>query len=253
MLAELAPPIVKPKKRTNGKGNKHIAPSNGIQDLPWLESGDRLTRSEFERRYIARPDIKKAELIEGVVYVSSPVRFRKHGLPHSHANGWLAVYAAATPGLLIADNSTLRLDIDNEPQPDISLWIEESRGGQITESEDDYLEGVPELLVEIAGSSAAYDLYEKRNAYRRNGVQEYLILITEERRTVWYSWHEGEYRELHPDESGILRSQVFPGLWFNSALFWAGDLAGLLALVQQGINSPEHAAFVEQVVTDGGR
>jgi len=237
---------------------KSIEPrSNGIisqpkpklpqEIFPALASGDRLSRVEFERRYSARSDIKKAELIEGVVYVSSPVRNKQHGLPHQRINTWLGLYCAATPGVLATDNATLRLDTANEPQPDVMVWIDEAWGGQLYSTEDDYLAGVPELIVEIAASSAAYDLHDKMNAYQRNGVQEYLVLLPYEQQTRWYAWRAGEYHELTPDEQGILHSQVFPGLYFDSARFWSGDLAGLLALLQQGISSPEHADFVAQL------
>lgn len=212
--------------------------------LPPLESGDRLSRAEFERRYNARPDIKKAELIEGVVYVASPVRVRQHGLPHQRISTWVGIYCVETPGVIATDNSTLRLDTDNEPQPDLSVWIDNALGGQATVSDDDYLEGAPELLIEIAASSAAYDLHDKLNAYRRNGVQEYLVLQVYERQAVWYRWYEGSYQPMAPDEHGILHSQVLPGLLLDPARFWAGDLAGVLAVLRQGLDSPEHADFV---------
>ncbi len=233
---------------TNGAAHK--APTQVVaHQFPSLESGDRLSRAEFERRYLARPDIKKAELIEGVVYVSSPVRIEQHSEPHSHLVGWLLMYRAATPGLRMADNGTLRLDVDNEPQPDICLWIDERYGGQTRIAPDDYLEGAPELIVEVAGSSAAYDLHNKLNVYRRNGIQEYLVLLPNEQRIIWHVWHAGEYLSLAPDEQGVLRSQVFPGLWFDAARFWRDDIAGLLALLQEGINSPEHKLFVEQLAS----
>ena len=146
---------------------------------------------------------------------------------------------------MIADNSTLRLDVDNEPQPDVAVWIDEKLGGGARIAADDYLEGAPELIVEVAASSAAYDLHDKRNAYRRNGVQEYLVLLPYEQKIVWYTWQEGEYHEITADAQGILRSLVFPGLWFHPALFWAGDLAGLIRILQQGLASLDHAAFVE--------
>jgi Uma2 family endonuclease len=133
------------------------------------------------------------------------------------------------------------------PQPDVCVWIDQTHGGQAQLTEDDYLAGSPELIVEVAASSAAYDLHDKRNAYRRNGVPEYLVLLTYEQRAIWHHWHEGQYAEVLPDEQGIIRSQVFPGLWLEPARFWAGDLAGLLALVQQGVNSPEHADFVQRL------
>lgn len=224
------------------------ATSNGAGShdgfLPPLESGDRLSRTEFERRYNARPDIKKAELIEGVVYVASPVRVRQHGLPHQRISTWIGLYCAETLGVIAADNSTLRLDMDNEPQPDLSVWIDELFGGQATVSDDDYLEGAPELLIEVAASTAAYDLHDKLNAYCRNGVQEYLVLQIYEQKVTWYRWQEGRYQPMTPDEQGVLRSQVLPGLWLDPARFWAGDLAGVLAVLRQGLASPEHVEFV---------
>lgn len=222
--------------------------SNGAvpydESRPPLESGDRLSRAEFERRYHARPDIEKAELIEGVVYVASLVHIQKHSEPHSDIVTWVGLYRAETPGVRAADNGTLRLDTDNEPQPDLSVWLDEPLGGQATVSDDDYLEGAPELLIEVAASTAAYDLHDKLNVYRRNGVQEYLVLQVYERQAVWYRWHEGRYQPMAPDEQGLLRSQVFPGLWLDPARFWAGDLAGMLAVLRQGLASPEHADFV---------
>lgn len=137
-----------------------------------LENGDRLTIYEFERRYQAMPDLKKAELIEGVVYVPAALSFRNSGQPHANLIIWLGMYQIATPGVELGDNVTVRLDLDNEPQPDAVLFI---NGGQAKISEDDYLEGAPELIVEVAASSAAYDLHDKKRAYRRNGVQEYLV------------------------------------------------------------------------------
>src|SRR3990172_4369518 len=94
---------------------------------PPLENGDRLTWREFERRYEANPRLKKAELIEGVVHMPSPVRTDVHAEPHAHVIGWLVVYRAATPGVRLSDNGTLRLDDDNEVQPDGLLWIEGGR------------------------------------------------------------------------------------------------------------------------------
>ena len=165
------------------------------QNLPLLENGDRLSRTEFEQRYTKRPDVHNAELIEGVVYVASPVCVFQHGEPHSHIITWLGVYAAHTPAVRIADNATLRLDLDNEPQPDAILWIDERYGGKAQVTQDDYLQGTPELVVEVAASSAAYDLHDKLHAYCRNGVQEYLVLLAHERRTFWYELEQGIYRD----------------------------------------------------------
>ncbi|HSN78321.1 MAG TPA: Uma2 family endonuclease [Anaerolineae bacterium] len=215
--------------------------TNGGGRLP-LHSGDRLTRLEFERRYEAYPDLK-AELIEGVVVVSSPVHVRVHGLPHSAIMAWLGAYWAATPGVIVNDNTTLRLDLENVLQPDACLWVENS--GRAWIDKDDYLAGAPELVVEIAASSAANDLHDKLRVYRRNGVQEYLVLVTYEQEVHWFNWQSGVDHVITPDADGILRSLLFPGLWLDPTRFWQGDVAGLLAVVQQGLASLDHAAFVE--------
>ena len=152
--------------------------------IPPLESGDELTRTEFERRYDAMPQLKKAELIQGIVYIASPLRFKSHGKPHAYIIGWLAMYEAATPGVELGDNATVRLDADNEPQPDAILLIDANAGGQSFLGEDGYIEGAPELVAEIAASSAAIDLGDKKRAYRRNGVREYLVQPGENRNTI---------------------------------------------------------------------
>ena len=217
-----------------------------VKPLP-LNSGDRLSRAEFERRYQAHPEISKAELIEGVVYVSSPIHAEHHADPHFSIITWLGVYCAATPGLIGSDNATVRLDLENEPQPDILLRLKPELGGRVRISEDDYLEGPPELVVEVAASSASYDLHDKRRVYARNGVPEYLVAQTHEKRVDWFILREDVYASLKPDAKGILRSEIFPGLWLQPAALWSGDLATLLAVLQEGLASPEHTAFVEQL------
>lgn len=213
-----------------------------VDEVPPLENGDRLTRHEFERRYHAMPYLKKAELIEGVVYVASPLRFESHGKPHFQIITWLGVYSAATPGVDGGDNATIRLDLDNEPQPDALLRIE---SGQSRISDDDYVEGAPELIVEVAATSASYDLHDKLRVYRRNRVQEYLVWQIYDNRLNWFRLREGDYVTLEPDAAGVVRSEVFPGLWLAVTAMLDGDLAGVLATLQQGLNTPEHADFVQ--------
>ena len=191
-------------------GARSDVPHPSEEPIPALENGDRLTRREFERRYAACPDVKKAELIEGVVYLPSPVHLAGHAKPHSAVQGVLLVYAAHTPGVAVADNASVRLDLDNEPQPDVLLWIEEEAGGQSRVSDDDYLEGAPELVVEVAASSASIDMHAKRNVYRRSGVREYVVWRTHERRIDWFELVDGEYRPLPEDREGVLRSRAFP-------------------------------------------
>jgi Uma2 family endonuclease len=214
-----------------------------------LENGDRLTRAEFERRYHAMPNVKKAELIEGRVYMSSPVRARKHGQPHGAIIGWLFNYCQATPGTELMDNATVRLDADNEPQPDACLRIEEMVGGQSRITADDYIEGAPELVVEVAASTASYDLYEKKQVYRRNGVQEYLVWRVVDRAFDWFVLQEGEYVNLSIDADGIMRSRVFPGLWLAVTDLLAFNLIEVVAGLKLGLESPEHQIFRQSLAS----
>ena len=216
-------------------------------NVPPLESGDRLTRPEFERRYTAALNIPKAELIEGVVYVAFPVRANRHGKPHAVIMAWLGAYWLATPGVNLYDNATVRLDADNEPQPDALLRIEPEAGGNSIISEDDYIEGAPELIAEIAASSATYDLNDKLNAYQRNGVQEYIVWQLYENRIDWFRLEAGRYVPLQPDNHGIIKSQVFPGLWLSVNALHQGDRAELIAVLQAGVQTAAHQAFVEQL------
>jgi Uma2 family endonuclease len=216
------------------------------EELP-LESGDRLTSAEFERRYAAMPHLKKAELIEGVVYVPSPVRQRWHGRPHGHLITWLGQYEAGTPGVEMGDNSTVRLDLDNEPQPDALLLIAPERGGQTRIDADGYIAGAPEFIAEVASSSASYDLHAKLHAYRRNGVREYLVWRVLEQEIDWFILRAGQFERLPLGPDGVLRSEVFAGLWLDPAALVRSDLSGVLAVVQQGMLSPEHAAFVARL------
>lgn len=221
--------------------------SSASGQLPPLESGDRLTRPEFERRYAAAPHIQKAELIEGIVYVASPLRFAPHAEPHSRLVTWLGTYAAFTPGTSSGIEPTVRLDLDNEPQPDIVLILDAAVGGQSRLTEDGYLEGVPELVVEIAASSAAIDLGNKLQAYRRNGVPEYIVWQAFENQLDWFRLEAGEYRSLSPDAEGIIRSQVFPGLWLAVEALLNNQMVQVLTVLQSGLNSTEHIAFTERL------
>ena len=229
-------------------GELHQA-SPAPEKLPPLENGDRLTRSDFERRYEAMPHVKKAELIAGIVYMPSPVRVRHHGKPHGQIMSWLGVYCAATPGVDFADNATLRLDPHNEPQPDAMLWIDAAAGGHAHVSDDDYLQGSPELIVEVAASSASYDLHDKREAYRRNGVQEYVVWRVHDRQVDWFHLEDERYVTVPPDAEGLIHSRAFPGLRLAVTALLNGDLAHVLAALQQGLASAEHQAFVDILTT----
>jgi Uma2 family endonuclease len=215
-----------------------FTPERTIQILtPPLENGDRLTRHEFERRYAEMPEDCKAQLIEGIVYMSAALRFQSHGKPHSLVNTWLGVYQAFTDGVEIADAPTVRLDECNDPQPDIALFLQSEMGGQVTLSEDDYLEGAPELLVEISASTVSIDLGAKKTAYERNGVQEYIVWRVLDQEIDWFYLEAGRYVDLFPDADGILRSRRFPGLWLDRTALLASNMKHVLHILQTGIDS----------------
>ncbi len=211
---------------------------------PSLEPGDHLTREEFERRYDAMPGLKKAELIEGVVHMPSPVRLEQHGTPHGQMVLWLGYYQTHTPGVQFGDNVTVRLDDENEPQPDVLLFVRPEHGGQVQLSDDDYVVGGPELVVEVAASSVSIDLHEKRRIYARNRVREYIVWRVQDEAIDWFAWRHGDYEPQSPDAAGRYQSERFPGLWLDAAALLRDDMATVLRVLQEGIASPAHAAFV---------
>jgi Uma2 family endonuclease len=211
-----------------------------------LHPGDHLDCDEFERRYDAMPDLKKAELIDGVVYMPSPTRFEEHGEPHAHLMGWLALYRFSTPGVRVGDNSTVRLDLANEPQPDAVLLIDPKHGGQATIT-DGYITDGPELVVEVAASSVSIDAHAKLRAYQQHGIREYVLWRVEDGAIDWWTLQGGQYVPLPAGPDGIIRSEVFPGLWVDPRALIAEDFARVLAALQQGFAAPAHAAFVARL------
>ena len=217
------------------------------RSIPELQNGDHLSREEFERRYHAMPEVKKAELIEGVVYMPSPVRQKEHSGPHYSFIGWLCYYTSFTAGVNGGDNGTVRLDLDNEPQPDGFLFIDPKCGGQARIDDEGYIAGSPDLVGEISASSASYDLHTKRTVYRRNQVREYIVWRVLDEAIDWFVLRGSQYDKLVPDSAGIIRSEVFPGLWLDVPALLQGDMAKVIAVVQQGLATKEHAAFLERL------
>jgi Uma2 family endonuclease len=213
------------------------------EPVPPLRHGDRLSRDEFERRYRAMPEINKAELLDGVVYMPSPVS-DNHGGPHFDLIAWLGLYRFATPGVAGSDNGTIRLDLASEPQPDAFLRILATHGGQSRIDDDGYVEGAPELAAEVAVSSIPVDLEVKLPLYRRNGVREYVVWRVPDRAIDWFVLRGEEYERLPAGEGGVYRSEVFPGLWLDAAGLVGGDLSAVSRTALLGLASPEHAAFV---------
>lgn len=193
--------------------------------LPLLENGDRLHRAEFERRYAATPHVKKAELIEGIVYVASPLRFTPHAKPHGDLIGWLWTYKTAVGAIELGVEPTVRLDNDNEPQPDVVLF---RVGGNAIIDDDGYITGAPELIVEIAASTVSYDVHDKKRVYQRNGVKEYIIWRTFDGEIDWFVLEDSKYVEMKPDAEEMIRSVEFAGLWLNVKALLAGDMQQVL-------------------------
>jgi Uma2 family endonuclease len=197
-----------------------------------LENGECLHSREFLRRYDRMPQVKKAELIEGVVYMGSPVSVR-HAKPDGVIQAWLVTYASRHPETEALTNATVILDAENTVQPDALLRRLAEHGGLTRVNEDGYLTGPPELIVEVAASSASIDLRDKRRAYCRNGVREYLVWLVAEARLEWFILEDDEYVPQLPDAKGMLHSRVFPGLRLPVAPLLACDTAQVLAALTE--------------------
>lgn len=218
--------------------------------FPAFYNGDRMTRAEFHYIYDKMPDDCRAELVGGVVYyVASPLKLR-HGTSHVQLSGVLAAYVARTPATQVADNATVLLGDEGEPQPDLFVRILPEFGGQSRTTDDDYVAGAPEFIVEIAGSSRSIDLHAKYDDYRRYGVLEYLVVCVQECQLRWFDLRAD--RELNVAADGILRVRTFPGLWINANALWSGDHAKLLATLDQGLATPEHGEFVRKLAANPG-
>jgi Uma2 family endonuclease len=223
-------------------------PRGAKQAIPPLENGDRLTRAEFERRYAAMPQVKKAELIEGMVHMPSPVRMKQHGKPYVMLSTLLGYYLTKTPGLEdYGGDSTVRLDEDNEPQPDLLVVLPPQFGGKGRVDEEGYVVGPPDLVCEVAASSVSIDMHAKLNAYRRNGVREYLVWRVDDDAVDWFVLREGRYDPMQADEHGLLKSGLLPGLWLDTAALLKHDLPKLLAAVDAGTATAEHGEFVKRL------
>jgi Uma2 family endonuclease len=218
-----------------------------VEDIPRLVAGDFLSREEFLRRWEAMPALKRAELIRGVVYMPSPTSLR-HGGMEQNVAAWLGLYRAMTPGCAGASNATWLMLEEESPQPDSCLFVSPEHGGR-TRLRGEFVEGAPEFLAEICLSSTAYDLHQKLEVYQEAGVEEYLAVLMRERDIRWHRLVRRRYRVQPLPEDGIYRSVAFPGLWLDPAALLAEDLAAVLRVLNEGIASPEHEAFVKRLAS----
>jgi Uma2 family endonuclease len=216
---------------------------------PPLREGDRLGSAEFERRFHAMPTLKKAELIDGVVAMPSPIHFQQHTRPQALMVHWLMHYAATTPNVLAGGDTTLRLDARNVVQPDALLMIDPARGGRCRIAADDYLEGPPELVVEVAATTLLNDQHRKRAVYERLGVREYLLWRVADQAIDWWVWRDGAFVALDADAAGVIRSEVFPGLWLDTVSMIRLQTADVVRTLQLGLTDPSHEAFVKSLLS----
>jgi Uma2 family endonuclease len=229
-----------------------VTPRSAVSGrIPPLEAGDHLDQTTFHERYCAMPENFRAELIEGMVIVPSPLRI-DHGETHTAFQALLYGYKVATPGTNAVDNVATILGEESEPQPDGALYVRPEFGGQ-SQNVDGYVVGSPELLGEISSSSQAYDLHSKYRDYERSGVLEYVVILLREQSVRWFARRDDRFEPLTPDSSGVFRSQVFPGLWLDSAALFRDDGATLMETLQLGLQSAEHAAFVKELQARGSQ
>lgn len=220
-----------------------------IQRIPTYPADDAelMTRDEFELQYPAAPELQKAELIEGRACLQPPEEAREHADLQSRLSAWLNAYAVGTEGVEHIAGRRVRLDRHNEPQPDGLLRIYPSRGGQTRTGQDGWIEGPPELITEISASSAGHPLHGKLEAYRRNGVREYVIWIAFEAEILWFRLDREQYVPVRRDASGLYKSEVFPGLWLDPEWLIDGEVTKALRTLRQGLSTLEHAAFVARL------
>jgi Uma2 family endonuclease len=217
-----------------------------MKDAPsTLVEGQQLDQPTFHALCEAMPPTIRAELIDGVVFMSGPIGL-DHGEAEFPASMWIGYYAEHTPGVRALHNVTTILGLTGELQPDGLLRILPECGGQ-TWSEGGFLHGGPELVVEVAKATRYIDLGPKRREYASAGVREYVVRAVGPDEIYWFAQDEGELVRRAASEDGIYRSTVFPGLWLDPEALLEGDTRRLRALIDEGCATPEHRAFVARL------
>ena len=191
-----------------------------------------MSRDEFMRRWEQIPELKQAELIEGVVYLASPVSLA-HGSYDALFVQWLGRYSfAVQKGLKITTNTTVPIGYSTF-QPDIALF----HPANAEDADRKYLEHVPDLVVEISHSSRSYDLGPKLAAYRSAGLRDYITVLLEDQRVEWRVLSGARYRLLQPAKDGILRSPNFPGLWLDTLALFPPNERRLFGAIDRGLEA----------------
>ncbi|MFN7921400.1 MAG: Uma2 family endonuclease [Bryobacteraceae bacterium] len=209
-----------------------------------FREGDRMSSAEFLTRWEAMPELKHAELIDGTVFLMpSPIGLA-HGITQIDVGALLWSYAERTPGCQAVSEVTWVMGTGDVPQPDLTLRILPEFGGE-SRNAGNYGGGAPELIVEVTESSLSRDLGSKLELYRRTGVREYITVLLQPKRVIWRELVRGRYREIKPDDEGLLKSRVFPGLWLDPETLW--NRKSIRAALEKGLASAEHAAFVKRL------
>ena len=212
---------------------------------PPLVEGQRLDRPTFHARYEAMPPGTRAELIEGVVSMPSPLGF-DHSTPVIRILGWLDYFEEHTEGVQALENATVFLSDRSEPQPDALLRVLPGSGGR-TKDTGTYVDGAPELVVEVSRSTKYVDLGPKLNMYERAGVLEYIVRTVEPDEVIWHVLENGRFEVVRPDPDGLYRSRTFPGLWLDPVALLAGNRAAVRRTIDLGFATAGYAAFVARL------
>jgi Uma2 family endonuclease len=213
--------------------------------LPPLVIGEHLDQPTFHERYEAMPSNTRAELIGGIVYMP-PMLGSEHSDDHVSVVGLLFLYQRAAPGVRANIESSTVLNDRNEVQPDCSLRILADYGGQTT-TIPKWIEGAPELVVEISRSSRSIDLGPKLQEYQEAGVKEYVVFALDPDEVIWHERRGDKLVAIPPRDDGLYHSKAFPGLWLDPKAMIRRDLDALIVALDCGLASPEHAAFVEEL------
>ena len=215
-----------------------------------LYNGQNLDQPEFHELYLLTPKNFRAELIEGVVHVASPLGY-SHGTFDSTFNWFLKNYTYETPGLSVMSGGTTKLNLKNEYQPDLAMLVKPGLGGQVILDAKGYVVGCPDLVVEVSASTLATDLKQKKQVYESTGAREYIVIDTRHRAIFWFRRRRGKFADLYPDPGGVYRSVEFPGLWLDAPAFFREDDRQMTAVLREGLATPEYAAFAAGLANMG--
>ncbi len=214
--------------------------------VPPFQNGDAMDQPTFHALYVGTPRGFRAELIEGIVYMASPVQLR-HGGPSLKVSQWLGAFADEVEGAQAYNEITAILTATSEPQPDHTLIVLPEAGGQTRENADGFLVGAPELALEISNTTALIDLHAKKTMYERCGVREYIVVETKRQAVHWFVRRGDKFAPLKSDADGIFKSRVFLGLWLDGSALFDRSAKRLLATLQLGLATPEHAKFAAKL------